>query len=473
MATLLSSYYGVKEDAFKKAGVFDAVVGIDTNLFLDPFLLKKTRIKEFKKSRNKIEKYYENVIRLLLASRIKGDRAWKEALKKLTFKELQGVSIGYSVHGGDGSAIGSGLAARLVDSASEILKMGIRDPEIFELVGLFEDDFGADRLSDMAIVIIKDDLYEFTERIARSLKIKDLITIPSEGKTFYLPKHPRGNKPIILLPTELLRDLPVALSWEGIGHVVATNQLLRNRLNALIGGSLKKKMKKKELKDLIFSKKENIESLIETYKTSKATSYDFANDPAGEVVWYKIGKDFAGQTPVQLNLAEKSIDQLKTVVEKIISQFKKNIEVNGLKEHLYVKNGFKVKRRHERFSQRLFYAIADSYCAANNLDINREPDAGSGPVDFKFSHGYKGRVLVEIKLSSNSALIKGFEKQLPAYQESESSTRSFFVVLRVTKSESQIKHLLKIKDAALKAGQQIPEVVIIDADLKPSASKRK
>ena len=135
-------------------------------------------------------------------------------------------------------------------------------------------------------------------------------------------------------------------------------------------------------------------------------------------------------------------------------------------------DGLRLKPRHERYSQLLFYAIADTYCEANNLDVSREPNAGNGPVDFKVSKGYKGRVLVEIKLSSNKNLIKGFEKQLPSYQESERTDRCFYLVLRVTKSESQIKRVQKAHRNAEGEGKRVPRLIIIDALIKPSASKR-
>ena len=335
MANLISSHFSLDKKAFEKAGVFDAVIGVDTHLFLDPFLLKKTRIPEFRNSRNKIEKYYNQVISLLLASRVKGDRAWRAALERLTFRELRGISIGYGVRSGDGSAIGHGLALRLIDTASEILDMGIRDPAIFELIGLFEEDFGADRLSDMTIVIIKEDIYKFTERITKSLNIKELIQVRFNDNTYYLPKHPAGNRSLILLPKELLRDLPVALTWQAIDHVVSTNRELRERLNRLIGMTWKNKIKKKELRDLIFANKNNIEELLKAYRSGSGTSYDFEKDPSGQVSWYPIGKAFAEKNPLLLQPQEvTNANILGEIVEKIINQFKRNIEVNGLNEHL-------------------------------------------------------------------------------------------------------------------------------------------
>lgn len=472
MAQTLSSYLGLDEKALDSKGVLNSVIGVDTHLFLDPFLLKKTTIPEFSNSYKNLEDYFVPIITLLSASTTKKDRAWQEAYKRLIFKEVRGVSIGYGAHSSDGSAIGPKLAEKLVDSGIEIILMGIKDPEIFQLIGLFEEDFGADRLSDMTIAILKNDFYLFTERIAKEREVKNLVKFETATKEYWLPKHPSKKNPLIFLPHELLRDLPVALSWEGIDHVVSVNQELRNRLNQMIGTAWKDKITKKELRDIIFRDKTNIEDLVKAYKNSNAKHYDFEKDPIGEVVWYHLGKQFAEANKFGLILSTLTIDGLQDLVREIVMQFKKSIEQNGLKEHLYVKERFKYKARHERYSQLLFYAVADVSCQYNNLDLSREPNAGNGPVDFKLSRGYNARVLVEIKLSSNTKLIQGFKKQLPAYQDSESTKRSIYVVLRVTRQDNQIKELLKLRDELVKSGQTVPEIIVIDARLTPSASRR-
>jgi len=473
MANLISLTFGVDRKKFEKTGVFDSVIGIDTRLFIDPFLLKGTRIPEFKNSRKVIETYFNKVIRLLVSSRNKGDIAWKEAQRRLTFNELKGISIGYGVSSSDGSAIGPGLALKLTTTAEEIVRLGIRDPEIFELIGLFEEGFGADRLSDMIINILKGNIYRYTHRISKILGIKGLSSFTYENKKYFLPKLSNSKNPILFLPRQLLRDLPVAYDRDSIEHVVAVNRALRDHLNKLIGRNWKNKIKKSELRKLLLSDGKNIRDLIKTYKSSKASSYDFEKDPAGEVIWYRIGQEYALQNPISITPNNPTnFDQLTIIVEKIIEQFQKNIENNGLNEHLYIKEGFRNKPRHERYAQRLFYAVADSYCAANNIDISREPDAGSGPVDFKLSTSYKKRILVEIKLSSNSALLKGYEKQLPAYEKSEGSCKSYIIVLRVTNSEASIKRLLKSHQQNLKLDKGVPEVIIINGLLRPSASHR-
>jgi hypothetical protein len=102
------------------------------------------------------------------------------------------------------------------------------------------------------------------------------------------------------------------------------------------------------------------------------------------------------------------------VVIHIINQFRYLIENRGLSKELWHKG----KRRNEKSVQRIFFAVADSYCKANNLDISPEVDVGTGQIDFKFSSGYETRLLVEVKLSDNPKLVAGYEKQLEIYKGS-------------------------------------------------------
>jgi hypothetical protein len=472
MAQQLSTYLGVKSNDLENAGVLDTVIGVDTHLFVDPLLLNSAKTPEFKASRQKVEKHYEEILLLLSKSEKRDDRAWRGAQERLVFRELPGTAIGYSAKSDDGRGIGPVLGNRLLESAWEIIKLGISDPVIFELLGLFEEDFGADRLSDMTIRIIRHDLYEYTDRTSRELDLKDLAHLKTSEKTYLVPHHPSRTKPLIFLPTELLRDLPVAQSWDGIDAVAAHNQALRQRINQMVAGiwGKRRRIPKPELRKAIFENPDALKELIRVYKESRPKPYDFATDPAGEVKWYFFGKESANRFPLPLTFQPKQgLSGVEGVVESIIAQFKRNIEDNGLREHLF-RDGSPL---HERYSQRLFFATADTYCAASNLDLSREPNGGNGPVDFKISSGYDARVLVEIKLSSNPHLVQGFEHQLPAYEKSENTTSTFYVVIRVTESEKQIKQVREIYNKAQADGKKVPKLVVIDAMEKPSASKRR
>jgi hypothetical protein len=472
MPIKLSEHLGVSSSLLERRGVFDALIGLDSRLFVDPMLLRRLRIPEFRGSRAKFERHFSHILRLLGASRAPEDAAWREARRRLIFRETQGVSLGYGVQSANGNAIGPVLGDHLLHTASEIVKLGITDPVIFELLGLFEEGFGPDRLSDMTISIIRDDLFNYSQRVCRQLHISKLTSVRNRDRDYRIAAGPDGRSPLVFVPKKLLLPLPVAFSWGDIDSVVAHNQWLRQRINELIGRIWRRgtRVAKSDLKAALLNTPASLISLINAYKANDSVSYDFERDPLGLLQWYELGRKFAARHPIQLSLGKSAnINELEAVVEAIIEQFRKNIEQNGLDEHLYSDDG---KPRHERFCQRLFYGIADSYCRANNLDLSREPNAGSGPVDFKVSAGYEGRMLVEIKLSSNTQLLHGFRKQLPAYQDAEGTERSAYVVIRVTRSDRTIRRVVALRERAILAGQRAPKIFVIDGRTRPSASRR-
>ena len=473
MVKKLSRYFGLPATTLRKARVFNAFIGIDNKLFVDPILLQKTKTPEFKDSRQKLETYFADAVTLLKASKQKDDVAWTSAGKRLVFHEEHATALGYANAGSHGNAIGPELGSRLLNRGHEIVTLGVTDPVIFELIGLFEDDFGADRLSDMTVAILKDDFRAYTQRVTLDLDLKPRsIFRYSGGKEYTLPVSPDGTNPLLLVPEELLDTLPVALDPSQIDTVKAFNDELRKRFDALFAAAAKQKRRvtKADIRGVFFTTKGGIEALVRSYRNAAAKPYDFDEDPLGLFEWEEIGQSVAEKFPLKLGIGSpETIVDLRNIVHSIVKQFKKNIEENRLYETIYDEQG---RPRKEVFSQRIFFSVADAYCQANNVDLSREPNAGNGPVDFKVSSGYTGRVLVEIKLSSNSHLVKGFTDQLPAYEKSEATQESFLVILRVTESDAAIREVLRTRDAALEAGRKTPTVTVIDARPTSSGSKR-
>ena len=121
-------------------------------------------------------------------------------------------------------------------------------------------------------------------------------------------------------------------------------------------------------------------------------------------------------------------------------------------------------------AQLLYFCIAKSYCSAYNIDITREGNNGHGPVDFKFSRGYHDKVLIEVKLTSNSRLTHGIKTQLPIYMKQENAQKAIYLIIdtghpKALKNFEAFYHTL---DADLK--NKI-EYLVIDATPKKSASK--
>lgn len=475
----LSEHLNIPKEKFEELGIFDPFIGVDTHLFLDPALLRNVEIAEFKTSYNKLAEHFSNVLKLLSKSKAEGDIAWREAVRRLTFKETKGISIGYGAETSDGSAIGSDFAKKIAKTAVEIINIGVQDPSIFELICLFEEGLGADRLSDMTISIIIEDVYAYTSNSVKRLGLTPDQTVestsPKTGTKYTLVKNPEGTNHLLLLPKDLLKDLPMALSRDDIGFIVYFNDQLRRKLNSLIIQDAAESLKdftKAQYKE-IFLNEEFAPQIVESYLKHKPEKYDFKKDPSSETRWYDDGQKFAKDHPLSIDIKQpKTLDDVNEIVRNIINQFQRSIEHNELKELLYKEPVSKLKPRNERYSQRLFYSIADTYCRANNVVLSREPNAGNGPVDFKIAQDYSTQVLVEIKLSSGKVRT-GFEKQLPEYEKNENANKSFLVIIKVSQSSKQIDDVMKMYDQAIKDKRSVPEVIVIDAIPRESASKPK
>jgi hypothetical protein len=212
-----------------------------------------------------------------------------------------------------------------------------------------------------------------------------------------------------------------------------------------------------------------LRDLISVYDGKSATAYDFHADPGGVFSWDDVGRQFARDQAVDLRpYRPVTGSNLYSLVLAICRRFCGLIENNGLDAHLYKEDGH---TRHERYAQLLFFAVADVYCEANDLDVSREPNAGRGQVDFKISRGYFAKVTVEVKYTSNAKLRDGYEKQLPEYSKAEHTDQSILLVIQTTSTSKQLDEIRRLHDDRASLGERPPEIVVADGRLKPSASK--
>lgn len=468
MIASLGDTYGIDPVAFEKTGALDPILGINTRLFIDPSLLKHTDVPELLHSHKRVTEHFTNVIRLVLQIRKEGDALWRAADKMLTFPEMDGLCIGYS-NGTAGKGAGPKKRRALLSTIMEIVQAGSEDPTIFDLVGAFEEGIGPDLISDMVAKIIMPDLIAFTQRVCSDLGI------PMEPRYFTkgapaedLPKNPLNDSTVILVPKQILRDLPVAESFGDIGWIVEHNEKLRHELNGIFGTALRSLSaaeKKARVKDAFVAHPEVLKGVLLAYQNNKPQFYDFKDDPSGEVVWYRVSKSFAESGVLTLP-SNPSLDEVYEVVKAICLRFQKDIEDNQLCRLLYDK---REHRKHESAAQLIFFGIANAYCEANNLDLSPESDSGRGPVDFKISSGFNGRVLVEVKLTSNPALQHGYEKQLPIYQQAESATKGILLV--IDNGGISERRFQAFRELVAKAGDTGPEVIYVDGLIRQSASK--
>lgn len=471
MSQSFADYYGIDEATFEATGALDPILDVDTRLFIDPALLRATESPEFVESYAEVTNYFADVVKVIKRIERPNDRMWREADSRLTFPEIGGLSIGYASKGTSGSGMGPKLRAQLLETARQVVSAGVEDPAMFELVGIFEDGIGADRISDMISKIIGKDLIRFTQRVCSDCGIPmGAHRIAALGIEEDLPVNPLTKRPLILVPREILRDLPVAEDYADIRFASQFNATLRDELNSGIGMALSQmsaKDKKEKLKESFIRFPEVLAEVIKQYQAAVPVRYDFSDDPSGEVIWYKATKKLPVAAPLDLTLsARPTVEEVVNVAEAICLHFKRLVEENQLGQLLYDKEG---KRKHESAAQLLFFGVASAYCEANNLDLSPESDAGRGPVDFKVSAGFKEKVLVELKLTSNNQLSHGFQNQLPIYQRAENTTHGIYLV--VNNGGATAARLAAFGQLVRDAGNQAPKVIMVDAVRKQSASK--
>ena len=471
MPLSISDYVKVEPEVFERTGALDAILDVDSRFYVDPLLLSRIAVPELVGCYDRITKRFSDILRLLAASRTVGDGCWRDAVRLFQFPEVKGTCIGYSRAGTRGSGWGPMLRAKVIKTVKEFVDAGSLDPAIFELASFLEEGVGADRISDMVVGIIYRDLATYSNRIFSELGI-ELPSVAIKGTDFKLPINPFSKYAIILLPRDVLRPLPVAMSYDDIDAVCEHNRELRQRVNWIIGtsGRMATRDKKHILRDAFLRDGAKFDTVIQAYKSTAPPTYDFIGDPLGETRWYQASQFYVREHPLNLERPKSHTiaDVLKTVTD-ICDKFRDLIENNGLWTELYNEDW---THKQESAAQKLFFAIADGYCAANNIDISPEPNAGRGAVDFKFSKGYDARVIVETKLTSNKRLRHGFETQLKEYEKAEKTNQSIFLVIDINggtlKQLNDVRGIVRLGEVQ---GATMPKLIVVNGRVKSSASK--
>jgi hypothetical protein len=395
--------------------------------------------------------------------------AWRNAARIFRLDELPSLCLGFGGYTTRGRSVDRDTQGRILQTAKEIVDLGVKDPELFSLIGLLEAGVGPDTIGDMTAHAILPSLIKITADAAKQLgvKVKDEHI---DGHEVRLPYNRFSEKPLLLVPLDILRDLPVASDWSDISRAAAENEAIRNRVNKLIGDiwQLKSKKQKEQIRASALASSDAFKAVLDAAYLLSSDSYDFNSDLEGHRIFRDALETMASQFPLKLTRPRtKNHAELKRIVTQIVEHFKDLVEKNGINYLLWDQN----RPRKERAAQRLFFAVADVYCKANNIDISPESDSGGGPVDFKFSSGYSGRFLVEIKLSTGK-VVHGYKTQLGVYEEAEKSFESIFLILDVGGLAPKLKTILRAKNDQAARSERTPDIIVVDAKRKPSASKR-
>lgn len=462
MAVFVSDEFGL-DSGLEELGVFDSLMDEDSNFFINIKRLRDTKVPEFGDSYNNINSYFRDLGILLKASKELEDKFYKTAIKKFNFPEVRGINLGFS-KGIRGAGFGSILSNQIIRDAFEIIKSGSEQPEIFHLVSLFEENVGPDRLSDMIATLIYGDIVRYTKRIYEEVGINE-DSYPEYSFESGILINPYKGCELLLLPIDILHELPIARSWDDIDRVVSENETIRREINELVGrewSRLTISLKKRYIRDFIFMKPHIVNQVIADYKATNVGAYNvYQNiDYRIEKLIVKIIKEKG-----ELNLTRKNSYESAMEIIEVYKDWVEN------------KKGFAVlqdvgTRKEEKTVQKTLHGTASYYCKINDLDISPEPDSGRGPVDFKISRG-DDKTIIEIKLTSNRDCLHGFETQIEEYAKSEGVDSKIFLLVDNGRLSNHVQEIEESYAKRLKAGENPATVVVIDAKPKDSASKYK
>lgn len=469
---LFSTHFDISPDALKTAGLIDPFLDVDIPLFIDPILLGKSANEWIKTSAVKnFRQHFETLIRLLAISEIENDAPWKAAQRQLNLSEPAENGLGYGGSGRSGSSRPDRVREAILRTSKEIVKLGARDPEMISLMGFFEEDVGPDTISDLTTTVVMRDLAALTEDFCSKNNIPVFKFEPIPEHKLPRFKSRRGRYlPLVLVPDDIVRELPIANDWSDIERAAMENARIREKVNQHLAGIAQPTIieRKAALRSAALGSSDDFDFFLAAVKEN-ARHYDPNVDTLGYFKLKEIlAKGFLDtrQPAGTYNLSAGPQEILRVVTDSI-HLFKRHIEAGNLWEELWV--GERPKR--ERAAQLIYYAIADAYCKANDIDISPEAHMGGGPIDFKFSHGYKARVLVEMKRSGGT-VVHGYKKQLEFYKAASQTDYAVFVVIDYGDLGHKLSEIQKVRNARAASGQRASEIVVIDATPKASASKR-
>ena len=456
---------------------FDPVLSLDTRLFLDPFLLYADESGHFIGSHKEVVSFFNCAFRKIAESG--GNRhsvSWRKAESLLLFREVEEICLGYTGEGTSGSGSGAKFAKTIAEALWEAVAAGITEITHFEEIGILREGIGADRISDATANLLRRRLSTYTIEICQRHSIPlntrrylrgsfDLQLERWRPLSVQLPINPYNRKPVLLIPRRYLRHLPTVNAddfWEYC--YTHENETIRTEFNY----DISRRVSKAVIVQIARNHPNLRRRYIQSVEEAGAEPYDFSRDPKDLLNWYEATSKFVQDVPLTLHFS--SVSQFQSVIDRIVCSFKLYVEENAGWSLLW--NDDNTPKR-EAAAQALFLGIVKHYCAANDIDISKEANIGRGPVDFKVSHGYKFRALLEVKLARNTRFWSGIERQLPKYMHAEDVKIGFFLVVvfdeRDAKRITEISKRIRVLNR--QTGYDLKEI-IVDASANPlSASK--
>ena len=426
-----SDHFGIKRT--KRDDWFDPILDADTKLFVDPFLIFQDADPRWRSAHDRLIDHFNICFKLIAEGRLDPKTLpYRKALALLRFPEPREFCLGYTETGTRGAGGGAGFARLIAEAMEDAIERGLVDLKHFEELGVLNEGIGPDRISDLTCNVLRSEFIQHTIAVAKKHKVPteifrvggaryDATRKAWRSVDVELPKNPAHGGPILLVPERFLRDLPVLNAddwWESYEA-----EQLRTDVNYEVMG----KVKKKTIVSIARRRLQSVREWTRRKEDTAAEPYDLVADPLGVWGWSREAELYAKSQPIVIQPPADETAFI-AVIELVIARFRHFIEQSGGWKLLW--NDGHTKEKPEEAAQLLFKGIAQSYCATNDIVVDREVELGRGSVDFKFSNGYRRRAHLEVKKLHNGKFWRNLEMQLPTYLKADECDLGWFVTVR-------------------------------------------
>ncbi len=259
-----------------------------------------------------------------------------------------------------------------------------------------------------------------------------------------LPQSPITSGGAILAPERFLKDI-LRVTSEGLAWA-ETNAAkeLRDDLNYDLSKDLSLTQKRAAARNVARRRPKLVVRYIRKIEESILLPYDVEADPRGLVRWREAGEAAAVGLMKPEDAPEKAED-FTAFVERLATDFQHQVENTDLWTALWYKD--KTRHVQEAQVQAIAGAMWTIECKNGDVDLSQEVNRGRGPVDFKFSKGWKKRALLEVKFIENTKFFNGAKNQLPQYLRTEQIAFGVFLCVGFTDADFQPARQKRVDDA--------------------------
>jgi hypothetical protein len=394
------------------------------------------------------------------------------------FPEVRQNWLGFSVLGNGGLGLGPKFASALRESLTSILndfgEEQITRSSHLEKVGLIRPGVGRDGISDFTTNLIKEYLLEYTQTFARQHLSPEQCrdfgirhvrfnyeTEAWESGTYYLPVL--WGDFVLLTPIDVLtRDD----TWISFGDMVdrfstipeaLPNAELRAQVSNYFAKSLGDKPNRERKVAAVQATIREHPELLDYYIRLREEAGDEAEQQSLEKV-----RDTFEIFVEQLTRLVRDIGARTDFYKIGWSSYDEALARAKLFKH-YVEDqdGWKLVNRGDgvfakETEVQLYFGLA---WFGSAFDVNREPNNGRGPVDFKVSIGAADKSLIEFKLASNRQLKRNLERQVDIYKKANHTATAVTVIIAYTAAE----HARVTAQLTELNMQSREDVIVIDA----------